>query len=220
MTLSTPPQAIVFDMDGTLLDSERIAYDMFVATCERYDVIAEPALYRRCIGTRGEQTRQVLRATFGPALDLDAFWEHWSDLYRIHAIEKVVPVKPGAIALLTLLTTRGIPCAVATSTRREIALRKLNNSALLHFFTFVLGGDEVEESKPHPQIYREAARRLNIAPHLAWAIEDSDAGVRSAHAAGMQVIQVPDLHPPEDAVAALGHRIVSSLDDVHALLTP
>ena len=218
MTLLARPQAIIFDMDGTLLDSERIAYETFVATCAQHGLTAEPALYRRCIGTRGEQTRQVLRDAFGPELALDAFWDHWSNLYRIHAIEQVVPVKTGAITLLTLLNEMNIPCAVATSTRRVIALRKLGNTDLLKFFAFVLGGDEVEESKPHPQIYQEAARRLALVPQRAWAIEDSDAGVRSAHAAGMVVIQIPDLHPPTTDVAALGHHIVESLDDVTDLL--
>lgn len=218
MIISSPPQAIVFDMDGTLLDSERIAYETFVTTCTRHGLNAEPALYRRCIGTRGEQTRQVLRDTFGPELALDAFWEHWSNLYRIHAIEQVVPIKAGAVELLTLLNAQRIPCAVATSTRREIALQKLGKADLLRFFAFVLGGDEVAESKPHPQIYQTAAHRLAIAPQAAWAIEDSDAGVRSAHAAGMIVIQIPDLHPPADDVAALGHRVVGSLSDVRALL--
>ena len=218
MTFTTPPLAIVFDMDGTLLDSERIAYATFVSSCAHFGLSAQPELYRRCIGTRGEQTRAVLRAAFGPELALDAFWEHWSDLYRIHAIEQVVPLKAGAIALLTMLNARAIPCAVATSTRRATALRKLANADLLQFFDFVLGGDEVSESKPHPRIYQEATRRFAIAPHRAWAIEDSDAGVRSAVAAGLHVIQIPDMHPPEEAVAALGHRVVASLDDVRALL--
>lgn len=214
----SPPLAIVFDMDGTLLDSERIAYETFQQACAQFGMTAQPQLYRRCIGTRGEQTREVLRAAFGPTLALDDFWTRWSDLYRIHAIEQPVPVKTGAIALLSALAAKNIPCAIATSTRRDAALHKLTNAGLLHFFAFVIGGDEVDESKPHPQIYREATRRLTIDPARAWAIEDSDAGVRAAHGAGLQVIQVPDLHPPEEAVAALGHCIVTSLDDVWALL--
>lgn len=213
------PTAIVFDMDGTLLDSERIAFETFLRTCTRFEVTAEPALYRRCIGTRGEQTRQMLSAAFGPQLALEEFWAHWSGLYQLHAIDQPVPVKLGAVELLGLLSDRGIACAVATSTRHVQARHKLKNAGLLEHFQFVLGGDEVAMSKPHPQIYQVAAQRLGIAPASAWAIEDSDAGVRSAHAAGLQVIQVPDLHPPEDAVSALGHWIVGSLHDVGALLT-
>lgn len=208
------PAAIVFDMDGTLLDSERIALRTFNEVCARFAFEPNPEVYRRCIGTRGTETQAILRELYGPDFPLERFFAAWSEAYREHAIERAVPIKDGVAELLAACDARGIPMAVATSTRRSTALSKLAKTDLLARFRFVLCGDEVEHGKPHPQIYLHAAERLGTGPAVTWAVEDSDTGVRSAHAAGMVVFQIPDLHEPEAEVRAFGHRIVGSMHDV------
>jgi HAD superfamily hydrolase (TIGR01509 family) len=212
------PAAIVFDMDGTLLDSERIAQRTFDETCRAFALEPHPDVYRRCIGTRGGETQAVLRELYGPAFPLERFFTAWSIAYKEHAIDRAVPIKDGVLALLDACDEARIPMAVATSTRRSTAMSKLAKVDLLDRFRFVLCGDEVEHGKPHPQIYLEAALRLDIGPAQAWAIEDSDVGVRAAHAAGMVVFQIPDLHEPEADVRAFGHRIVGSMHEVLGLL--
>lgn len=212
------PAAIVFDMDGTLLDSERIAQRTFDETCRQFALAPHPDVYRRCIGTRGGETQAVLRELYGPAFPLEQFFAAWSMAYKENAIDRPVPIKDGVLALLDACEMQRIPIAVATSTRRSTALSKLEKVGLLERFRFVLCGDEVEHGKPHPQIYLHAAERLAIGPAAAWAIEDSDVGVRAAHAAGMVVFQIPDLHEPEAEVRAFGHRIVGSMHDVLASL--
>jgi beta-phosphoglucomutase-like phosphatase (HAD superfamily) len=107
---------------------------------------------------------------------------------------------------------------VATSTRQPRAQQRLAQAGLLGFFAVVVAGDEVENGKPAPDIYLEAARRLGIDPARSFALEDSHAGVRAAHAAGLKVIMVPDLLPATEEIEKLTHRVVPSLDAVLAVL--
>ena len=125
------PAAIVFDMDGTLIDSERIAQRTFDEVCRSFALVPNPEVYRRCIGTRGSETQAILRELYGPGFPLDPFFAAWSEAYREHAIDRPVPVKDGVLALLATCDARGIPMAVATSTRRTTALSKLAKVDLL-----------------------------------------------------------------------------------------
>jgi HAD superfamily hydrolase (TIGR01509 family) len=212
------PRGVVFDMDGLLLDSERLARDTFFASCRLHGFEPEPSVYLRCIGTRGDRTREILIEGYGATFPLEAVMTEWATRYDGHVLTRPVDAKPGARALLERLAALGLPLALATSTRTDIALRKLTLAGFADFFGHVVGGDQVRHPKPDPEPYREAARRLGLPVGDCWAIEDSENGVRSAHAAGMTVVQVPDLIAPTDALKALGHRIVPTLGDVVVLL--
>jgi beta-phosphoglucomutase-like phosphatase (HAD superfamily) len=104
--------------------------------------------------------------------------------------------------------------AVATSTRTKRATEKLGDAGLLDYFKIVIGGDQVEQGKPDPEIYLKAASALSSAPSRCLALEDSANGVKAAVAAGMTVVQIPDLVPPSDELLQLGHIVLSSLADV------
>ena len=118
---------------------------------------------------------------------------------------------PGSKAL-------AIPRAVATSTRRDRARSKLARASLLPRFHAIVGGDDVARGKPAPDIYVEAARRLGASAARCLALEDSEPGVRSALAAGMTPIMVPDMHPPSADLIALDLVVLPSLHDVLAHL--
>jgi HAD superfamily hydrolase (TIGR01509 family) len=120
--------------------------------------------------------------------------------------------------LLQYLEIIGVKKVVVTSTAQQTALRWLKNTNILRFFYFVLGGDQVQNGKPHPEIYLTACRRLKVESANCLALEDSDNGVLSATNAGLVVIQIPDLIQPSTEVRALGHRIVKSLAEVEAIL--
>jgi beta-phosphoglucomutase-like phosphatase (HAD superfamily) len=113
-----------------------------------------------------------------------------------------------------------MPRAVATSTRAPLAQRKLEAAGLLGYFDVVCTSSDVAHPKPAPDVYLLAAERLGVSPAQCLVLEDSPTGVRAALAAGMTVVQVPDLLAPDDAVRALGHRIVGSLEEAQALLVP
>jgi len=210
------PQAVIFDMDGLMLDSERAITRCLAraATEQGHDI--ERGYWLRMVGTGDAACRAMLAERIGEAASR-------SLLDRCHAlydeiVEAGVPLRPGIRELLDLLVARGIPRAVATSTKRPLALRKLAAADLLRRFDTVCTSSDVEHPKPAPDIYLLAANRLRVEPGQCLVLEDSPTGVRAALAAGMTPIQVPDMLAPDEEVRALGHRIVASLADAQRLL--
>lgn len=206
-------------MDGLLLDSERLAMEAFVRACADHGWRAELDVYARCIGSTYETTERILRDHFGPDFPYADIDVSWSNHYHARLAQAPVPVKPGALDLLEHLSASGVPLALATSTRRSTAEAKLTGAGLLEYFQHRVCGGETARGKPHPDPYLAAAGGLGLDPARCLALEDSENGVRSAHAAGCLVIQVPDLVPPGPELEALGHLILTSLTEVLPLLT-
>ena len=207
-------EAVIFDMDGLLLDTERIALAAFHETCEHFGLGNETELFMRCIGTNTELGEAVLKDGFKGKTDHLAFVQMWDANYLERTTNTPIPLKDGATELLAHLTALGIPVAVATSTSSARARQKLQSAGILTRFKAVIGGDQVANSKPQPDIYIKAADVLGVRPDRCLALEDSENGVRSATSAGMTVIQIPDLAEPTDALRSLGHIILETLHDV------
>jgi len=218
LTAAFAPRALVFDMDGLLLDTERIALETFEAACFSQGYVVERDIYYQCIGSTGAGTRQILQTALGGDFPYGEISARWSAMYRDRVLTQAVDVKQGAFELLDLARQVGLPLALATSTRTAVARTKLELAGLDRYFPMVIGGDAVVHGKPHPEPYLTASRMLGHVPATCWAIEDSDNGVRAAHAAGLFVLQVPDLVQPSAAVRGLGHTVVESLYDVARLL--
>lgn len=207
-------QAAIFDMDGLLLDSERICRDCFVKAGKQLGITVDMAVYLSCIGANEATTRGLLMAGHGADFPYDALRARWVELYQAAALEQPIPVKAGAKELLHAIAESNTPIALATSTRHAQALTKLRHAGLIEYFDVVVGGDQVSRGKPHPEIYLAAAAGIAVTPGACLAFEDSENGTRAALGAGMAVIQVPDLVPPSPALQAFGHTIVGSLHDV------
>ena len=208
------PDALVFDMDGLLLDTERIARDAFEAACRDAGWPSpDLAVYARCIGGTGWDEGAIFRAGYGPDFPWEAVRDGWRRRYHAHVEHRAVSVKPGALELLAYCWECGLPCALATSTRAELAQTKLGLAGLDGYFPIRVTGDMVRRGKPDPEPYLLAAERIGIAPERCWAFEDSSNGVRSAHAAGFEVFQVPDLVEPPLELRRLGHTVLESLYD-------
>lgn len=212
------PAAVVFDMDGLLLDTERLARDAFLEACELLGLTVDDAVYARCIGSTPLGTREILREALGVGFDFGALDRHWDDRYRRRIEAAPVDLKPGARELLDDLAALGIPRGLATSTGRPMATRKLTGAGVLSYFSCLVCGGETARGKPHPDPYLAAVSALGVPADAAWALEDSENGVRAALAAGLTVIQVPDLVAPSEAVLTLGHTVMSSLQDVREAL--
>jgi len=212
------PAAVIFDMDGLMLDSERAILDALRAAATDHGADVDPDWWLCLIG----HTEDVCRARLGDKIGgeaADALLEDGHARY-VAIAEAGVPHRPGIVALLELLAAHGVPRAVATSTRSPLAQRKLAAAGLLAHFDVVCTSSDVASAKPAPDVYLLAAERLGVAPSQCLVLEDSPTGVRAALAAGMTAIQVPDLLAPDDTVRALGHRIVESLDVAQGLISP
>ena len=210
------PEAVVFDMDGLMLDSERAINECMARAASDLGHDLPASLWLQMIGGGDGLCRRLLADRIGAdaTVELLARAEAMYDVVADAGIDH----RPGIVDLLDWLVARGIPRAVATSTRRPLAMRKLAAAGLLPYFDAVATSSDVAAPKPAPDVYLLAASKLGVAPARCLVLEDSPTGVRAALAAGMTPVQVPDMLVPDDAARALGHRIVASLGDAQRLL--
>ncbi|MBQ9306221.1 HAD family phosphatase, partial [Butyrivibrio sp.] len=125
-----------------------------------------------------------------------------------------LPIKAGVKEILEYLKAENVRCAVASSTRKAVVEAELRDAGLIDYFEEIVGGDSVKVSKPDPEIYLIACDKLKVDPKDSFAIEDSYNGIRSAHAAGMKPIMVPDMIPADAEMRGLADTVCESLLDV------
>lgn len=205
------PAAVIFDLDGTLIDSERLVIDAGAGILAGLGIADGRAILTALVGIDAEEGLIRLQAHAGPDFDVTAFDAAWNEAARA-AFDGSVPLMAGADILLADLAGRGLPRAVATNSRTGSALHKLGRAGLLHHFgeAHIVGVDAVARPKPAPDLFLEAARRLRAVPEACLVFEDSDTGVAAALAAGMRVVQIPDMAEPQSRAA---HLIADSLLD-------
>jgi len=197
-------------MDGTLLDTEVLARACFERACADFVWQVESAIYDRCVGTTWEATERILRAALGPEFPYEVVAARWTEHYHAHVHHHPVPLKPGIETVLARLAELAVPMAIATSSHRPTVETKLALAGIDHHFELLVCGGETSRGKPHADPYLAATRGLDLSTAVCWAVEDSDNGVRAAHAAGLIVFQIPDEMAPSKEVAQLGHEILVS----------
>jgi HAD superfamily hydrolase (TIGR01509 family) len=205
--------AVVFDLDGVLLASEEV-----------WDAVRERYVRER----GGRYDAEVQRAMMGMSapewsayLSRDAGVPGTADEINrdvvermLGAYERELPLLPGAVEAVRR-TAAAFPLALASSSNRRIFEEVLELAGIADCFRATVSSEEVERGKPAPDVYLEAARRLGVAPSLCAAVEDSHAGIRSAHDAGMRVIAIPNAsYPPDDEALSLAEVTLESLDQL------
>lgn len=200
-------------MDGLLFDTERLYQEAIVlaAADGAHDITAE--VFARTVGLPWVQSRALLLAHFGETFPVDEFQETWIRHFWVIA-EGRLDMKPGVIELLDTLDELQLPRAIATSSSHRTVERHLSTHDLLQRFDAVVGHGDYGRGKPAPDPFLKAAERLGVSPEHCLALEDSHNGVRSAAAAGMMTVMVPDLLEATDEIRSLCTFVAADLHEV------
>jgi HAD superfamily hydrolase (TIGR01509 family) len=207
------PVAVIFDMDGLIFDTEALYQEAFLAasTVGGHDLPTE--VIQRTIGVPWAGSRVLLLEEMGSDFPVDQYFAQMIRHFELLAATQL-RLKPGVVELLDFLDQLGMPRCIATSSAHSTVQSHLSAHGLADRFHAVIGHGDYVASKPAPDPFLTAAKRLGVDPALCLALEDSSNGVRSAFAAGMMTVMVPDLIPPTEEIRALCTLVV---DDLHAV---
>lgn len=206
-------KAVIFDMDGLLLDTERLAALAYDYAGEATGIGKAGYMIKDVLGLTVTAADAVLYAEFGDGYSPQAFAEKKREFTLDYEAKHGVPVKPYAKEIIAYLKARGVKIALASSTYSETVKRQLTSVGIYDSFDAIVTGDMVAYSKPAPDIYLKACEHLDVSPADAIALEDGKNGILSAHAAGCDVIAVPDLWQPDDEAKQIVRAVASSLGD-------
>ena len=210
--------AVVFDMDGLLLDSEAKCQDVLIRAAQVLGVSFTPEQAIQMVGRNAPSGYEYLSRVFGSESTAQAFITVRDQLYEEEFEAGRIPLKQGVVEVLNTLDEFKIPRAIATSTKRDIALRKLSKVNIVNRFNLIVGGDEVTNGKPAPDIYLKATGLLGKNPRNCLACEDSPPGIEAAHTAGLRSILIPDLIAPTEQMISHAWKVFPSLYEVSALI--
>ena len=206
---------VILDLDGLLLDTERLQLEIGPAVLRSLGYELEPSFFMRLVGVPQAENARLVNQELNADIDAAVLDAAWNRALYARMLEGI-PLRPGVHDFLDTLDRHRLPRAIATNGITARAEWKLEQTGLLGRIDLVVGLDQVERGKPAPDVYIEAARRLTLDPSECVALDDSDLGVRAALAAGMKtVIQIPDMVPSRDLHA---HHQAGSLDMAREIL--
>lgn len=209
---------IIFDMDGLMFDTEKISFVSWKDAAARYGYQIDDGIFRKTIGANLTSAKEIYLKHFGSNFPIEEITSE-----RVRITEEIirlngVPIKKGLYDLLDYLSQISIKKAVATSTSRNRALNLLKLANIDNRFDYILCGDEIEKSKPDPEIFLKVSHKLGCSPDQCLVLEDSEAGIEAAYKAGMFPIMIPDMKEPSELTQKLILKKMDSLLDVKYFL--
>ncbi len=211
-------KAVIFDMDGVIFDSEKLYMQCCIESAEIFGVQDIENTVFSCIGLNTQMTHAFYKKKYGDDFPIEDFWKECTGRFAKKSQDGLLPVKDGARELLVYLKDKKLPTAIASSTRSGIVKRELEAAELISYFDVIVGGDEVEKSKPEPDVFLLAAEKLGFNIKDCAVIEDSINGIKAARASGGFVIMVPDLVQPVEEMKIFTDIIFPSLTEVKSFL--
>lgn len=208
---------VIFDMDGTLLDTEPLFEKSWNDIGEKWGFEGIDKLYCQIVGRSADTIIELLEKIYGKEKDCRKFFEERMQ-YFTTLVENGVPMKTGCIELLSFLKEQNISMALATSTPMYITGTNLKKTGIGEYLNAVVTSEMVERGKPAPDIFIEAGRRIGAKKEECIVCEDSYNGITAAHAAGMLPVMIPDILPPTEETDRLAYATCKSLFDVIDLI--
>ena len=209
-------KAVIFDVDGTLLDTERIYMEAWRKAGRMFGITINEDVLLRTRAIPSSEGRKIFEEALGPAFDYEKVQPE-----RVRIAEELIArtspdtlCLPGARKILRDLKECGVRMAVASSTSSQKTVAHLAHAGLLHYFGAVIGGDMVERGKPNPDIFWKAADRLGVPYEQCLVVGDTPADVKAATAAGMQVVLIPDQVPANEETTTLSLAVLEDLNGV------
>jgi HAD superfamily hydrolase (TIGR01509 family) len=210
--------AVILDMDGLMLDTEPLSKVAWQTASAEFGYTLDDRSYSKLVGRPTADCERELLGQFGSAFPLDRFRVRWPELWQAKVAARGIQQKPGLSEFLAFVDKQHLPVAVATSSESDYTVLSLRHAGLEGRFKVIVTGDEVASGKPAPDIYLEAARRLEVNPASCVALEDSDAGVLAASRAGMRALLIPDWTGPSDEAVRAAFRVLTSLHQARDIL--
>ena len=206
--------AVLFDLDGTLIDTEKYYQEAWKEAGAHFglDLGLDKSLQLRSLGK--PFARQQFREWFGDEPDIEVVRAYRRQLSDKLIEERGLDLKPGAAELLTWLKNNNIRICLVTASLLDRANKLLDKAGILDMFDDVISAEMVEQGKPAPDVYLHACSRLGISPERTIAVEDSPNGVKSAYRAGCNVVMVPDLTPPDEEINSMLYACAETLGNL------
>lgn len=211
-------QAVIFDMDGLMVDTEPIWASAWPPAFARYGLTVVPGLVEACVGCSYERISGLVSKAYDGNPDAQKALDDHYEIGAERFIASGAPKKPGLDKLLAWLAVQGTPCAVASSSERRVVEANLRHAGISSFFHAVITGDDGYPSKPAPDIFLGAAAHLGSEPTHTLVLEDSPSGVIAANAGGFITVMVPDLIEPSDELRGRCACVCRDLVEVRDLL--
>lgn len=207
-------KAVIFDMDGLLIDSERITYEEYTKYLTSIGYSFTLEIYQGLLGQTETQLRQIFYALYGKDFPMDQVWDEVHTLVDRRMLEGELPIKKGVLELLTFLKEHHYKTIVATSSNRDRVNQLLDKAELTAYFDATICGNEVTNGKPDPEIFLSACKKLDVEPPEAIVMEDSEAGIMAAHNAGIAVYCVPDMKYPSPEYVKLTADVLKDCSEL------
>ena len=204
-------KAAIFDMDGLLIDSERIIMQACIAVAREIGITYTQAAYTELIGRSGPDSTSRMIEQLNGVENFNRVMQGLDSILATH--NHTFPLKHGALNLLKHYQANNIICSVASSSPTRHITHRLSQVGVLDFFSHITSGQEVTRGKPSPDIYLFAVKKLGLVASECMVFEDSESGACAAIAAGLKVVVVPDLLQPSEFVSSNCHVVVESLQD-------
>lgn len=210
--------AVIFDMDGVIFDSERAALLCWLELSKEKNFENIYEVFLKCTGTTMEKTKSIVLEAYGEDFPYDEYASLASKMYHERYDGGKLPVKKGVKDILEYLKENNKKIALASSSRKETVEKELRDAGIYSYFDVIVTGDMVNRSKPEPDIFLKACEAVGVKPDRAYAIEDSYNGIRAAHRGGLKAIMVPDLLEADDEMKEMADQVLADLNMVEDYL--